>query len=197
MNNYEKIIELANKNNGYVTTKEIKAHGISCAFLTNLVKENKLERIDRGIYMLSTELVDIYYKLQIVNKDAVFSLATALYFHNLSDRIPIIIDITVPYNYSGSLLKNKNVSLNYVKKETLNLGVVEAKTNFGNRIFVYDIERTICDIVKNKDKMDAEIFTKAMQQYASLKTRNSIKLYKYAEILNVKEKLSEYMRILL
>ncbi len=197
MNNYEKIIELANKNNGYVTTKEIKVHGIARAFLTNLVKENKLERIDRGIYMLPTELVDVYYKLQIANKDAVFSLATALYFHNLSDRIPIIIDITVPYNYSGSLLKNKNVSLNYMKKETLNLGVVEAETNFGNRIFVYDIERTICDIVKYKDKMDAEIFTKAMQQYASSKTKNSIKLYKYAEILNVKEKLSEYMRILL
>lgn len=197
MNNYEKIIELANKNNGYVTTKEIKACGIARAFLTSLVKKNKLERIDRGIYMLPTELVDVYYKMQIANKDAVFSLATALYFHNLSDRIPIIIDITVPYNYSGSLLKNKKVSLSYVKKEVLNIGVVEAETNFGNRVFVYDIERTICDIVKNKDKIDAEIFTKAMQKYASSKTRNSIKLYKYAEILNVKEKLSEYMRILL
>ncbi len=197
MNNYEKIIELANNNNGYVTSKEIKAHGIARAFLTNLVKQDKLERVARGVYMLPTELVDIYYKLQIVNKDAVFSLATALYFHNLSDRIPIIIDITVPYNYSGNLLKNKNVSLNYVKKETLNLGVVEAETNFGNKIFVYDIEKTICDIVKNKDKMDAEIFTKAMQKYVLSKTRNSIKLYEYAEILNVKEKLSEYMRILL
>ena len=197
MNNYEKIINLATNNNGYITTKMVMENTIANMYLTNLVKTGKLERIDRGVYILPSEFPDEYYKLQLANKEAIFSFATALYFLGLSDRVPLIIDITVPYNYAGNLLKNNNVSLNYVKKNVLNLGTIEIETNFGNKIKVYDVEKTICDIVKNQTKMDAEIFTKALQNFVVLKNKDLHKLHKYAKELNVEVKLSEYMKVLL
>ena len=111
MNYYDKILKIAQKNNGYVTTKEIVEQNINKRFLTNLVKNNKLIRISRGYYGLPNYIEDDYYILQSKSKNAVFSLATALYLHGLSDRTPLIYNITLPNWYSGSLQKEKMLLL--------------------------------------------------------------------------------------
>ena len=119
MINSDKVIKIANGNNGYVTTKMIKESGIPTIELTRLIKQNKLERISRGYYVLKGSFNDEYYRCQLKSKNAIFSHATALYFYDLSDRTPLYFDITVPNGYNGSLSKDKNVVLHYVKKEYL------------------------------------------------------------------------------
>lgn len=197
MNFYVKILKIVEKNNGYVTTKEVVKNGINKTFLTNLVKNGTLVRISRGYYGLPNYIEDEYYKIASKSKNARFSMATALYLHNLSDRTPLVYNITLPFGYSGVLQKEKKVILNFVKRELLDLGVIEMTSPFGMKIKVYDIERTICDIIKNKNKMDAEIFAKALKEYARSKTKKLNKLMKYAKVMNMTKKVSEYMEILL
>lgn len=197
MTSYNKILKMIESNNGYITTKEIVSNKIDRKFLSNMVKKGMLVRISRAYYGLPSYIEDEYYKLLSKSKNARFSMATALYLHNLSDRTPLIYNITVPYGYSGSLQKEKNVILNFVKKEILDLGVIEMTSPFGMKIKVYDIERTICDIIKNKNKIDAEIFSKALKEYARSKNKNLTKLTKYAKIMNIEHKVREYMEVLL
>lgn len=197
MNFYEKILKIVNKNGGYITTKELVNNNINKKFLTNMVRDCKLIRISRGYYGLPSYIQDDYYILQSKSQNAVFSLLTALYFHDLSERVPLIYNITLPYGYSGALQKEKNVSLNFVKKELLNLGVIEMTSPFGMKIKVYDVERTICDIIKNKNKIDVEIFSKALKRYATKKDKNINKLMKYANKMNIEQKVAEYMEVLL
>lgn len=197
MNFYEKILEIVDKNGGYITTKELVNNNINKKFLTNLVKNEKLIRLSRGYYGLPTYIQDDYYILLSKSQNAVFSLSTALYLHGLSERIPLVYNITLPYGYSGALQKEKNVLLNFVKKELLNLGVVEVESPFGMKIKVYDIERTICDIIKHKNKMDAEIFSKALKFYAKRKDKNINKLMRYAKKMNIEKKVAEYMEVVL
>lgn len=197
MTSYNKILKMIESNNGYITTQEIVSNKIDRKFLSNMVKKGMLVRISRGYYGLPSYIEDEYYKLLSKSKNARFSMATALYLHNLSDRTPLIYNITVPYGYSGSLQKEKNVILNFVKKEILDLGVIEMTSPFGMKIKVYDIERTICDIIKNKNKIDAEIFSKALKEYARSKNKNLTKLTKYAKIMNIEHKVREYMEVLL
>ena len=197
MTSYDKILKMIESNNGYITTKEIVSKEIDRMFLINMVKKGMLVRISRGYYGLPSYIEDEYYKLLSKSKNARFSMATALYLHNLSDRTPLIYNITVPYGYSGSLQKEKNVVLNFVKKEILDLGVIEMTSPFGMKIKVYDIERTICDIIKNKNKIDAEIFSKALKEYARSKNKNLTKLTKYAKTMNIENKVREYMEVLL
>jgi predicted transcriptional regulator of viral defense system len=197
MDFYDKILKIVEKNNGYVTTKEVVKNGINKTFLTNMVKNGTLVRISRGYYGLPNYIEDEYYKIASKSKNARFSMATALYLHNLSDRTPLVYNITLPFGYSGVLQKEKNVILNFVKRELLDLGVIEITSPFGMKIKVYDIERTICDIIKNKNKMDAEIFSKALKDYAKSKNKNLSKLTKYAKALNIEKKVSEYMEVLL
>ena len=68
---------------------------------------------------------------------------------------------------------------------------------FGIKIKVYDVERTICDIIKNKNKIDAEIFSNALKDYAKSKSKNLSKLAKYARKMNIEKKVSKYMEVLL
>ena len=197
MNFYDKILEIVKSNNGYITTKEVVSNGISRIFLTNLVKKGTLIRISKGYYGLPTYIEDEYYKISSKSKNARFSGATALYLHNLSDRVPLLYNITLPNDYSGILQKDKNVIISFVSREILDLGVIEIISPFGMKIKVYDLERTICDIIKYKNKIDAEIFSKALKRYAKSKDKNLNKLTKYARIMKIEKKVSEYMEVLL
>lgn len=106
---------------------------------------------------------------------------TALYLHGLSNRIPIKYDISIKSGYKGSLQKEENVNLFYTKNEVLDLGVINYQLDSGHIIRVYDLDKTICDIIKNKKKIDAEIFNKAIREYFYSKKKNTLRLYKYAK----------------
>ena len=195
--NYDKILKIVKANNGYITTSEVVNNGIARRFLTNMVKDGILVRISKGYYGLPNYIADEYYKIASKSKNARFSMATALYLHNLSNRNPLVYNITLPFGYGGSLQKQKNVILNFVNRNILDLGVMEMTSPFGMKILVYDVERTICDIIKNKNKIDAEIFSEALKNYAKSKNKNLNKLTKYAKIMKIEKKVREYMEVLL
>ncbi len=153
MNNYDKILNYAEENKGYVTTKEVEKLGVNHTFLSNLVKHKKLERVGTGIYKLPTYPIDQFYILSKSSKNMCYSYATSLYLHNMTDRIPLICDVTVPYNYSGNLLNNENVALRYVKNDLFKLGMTDIKTINDLTVHCYDLERTLCDIIKDKNHM--------------------------------------------
>jgi len=197
MKKSEKILEMANINGGYITAKEVRKVNINSTELSRLVKEGILERTARGVYCITDILQDDYYKVQLKSKNCIYSHTTALYFYDLSDRTPLFYELTVPNGYNGILLKNNNIKLHYVKKDIFELGLTTIESPFGMKIRIYDIERCICDIIKNKKKMDIEIFVKALQRYAKYKNKDLNKLMRYANKMNISEKVREYMEVLL
>ena len=195
MSNEHKILDLF-KTKKYITTKEVENVGISRRFLGFLVAKNKIIRLSRGIYTLPNELGDDYFIIGNKSKYAIFSNLTALYFHGLCDRISLKYYVIVKIVYKGSLQKNDNINLYYVKKENFELGLTTIETNYGNNIRVYDVERSICDIIKNKNKLDLELFNKAIRNYYYSKNKNIIRLYDYAEKLSIYEKVRNTFEVL-
>ena len=181
--------------NGYLTTKDVNDNNIPRFYLTKLIKEGKIERVSRGVYIKKNELVDEFVILQSKSKNAIYSNTTALYLHGFSNRIPIKYDITINSGYNGSLQKKDNVNLFYTKRELLELGVINYKLDSGNIIRVYDLDKTICDIIKNKKKIDAEIFNKAIREYFYSKKKNTLKLYEYAKKMNIYNKVRDTFEV--
>lgn len=182
--------------NGYLTTKDVTDNNIPRIYLTKLIKEDKIERVSRGVYIKKNVLVDEFIVLQSKSKYAIYSNTTALYLHGFSNRIPIRYDITIKSGYKGSLQREDNVNLFYTKKELLDLGVINYKLDSGNIIRVYDLDKTICDIIKNKKKIDAEIFNKAIREYFYSKKKNTLKLYEYAKKMNIYNKVRDTFEVL-
>ncbi len=182
--------------NGYLITKDVTEHNIPRTYLTKLIKKNKIERVCRGVYIKKNVLIDEFVILQSKSKYAIYSNTTALYLHGFSNRIPIKYDISIKSGYKGSLQKEENVNLFYTKNELLNLGVINYKLDSGNIIKIYDLDKTICDIIKNKKKIDLEIFNKAIREYFYSKKKNTLKLYEYAKKMNIYNKVRDTFEVL-
>ena len=101
------------ENNTVITVKEAEKIGIKRQTLSNLCKKGILERVKQGVYQKSDTITDEFVKIQ-KNNNVIFSNTTALYFHNLTDRVPNTISITVPqgYNVLHITKKFKNLALN-------------------------------------------------------------------------------------
>ena len=190
----EKILNLFN--NGYLTTKDVTNNNIPKVYLTKMVRNNIIERISRGVYIKSNDIPDEMVVLQNKSKNAIYSNTTSLFLHGLSNRLPIKYDITIKSGYNGSLQNTSNVNLFYVKKELLELGIMNYKLDSGYSIRIYDLERTICDIIKNKKKLDQELVNKAIREYFYGKKKDTIKLYDYAKKLNIYEKVKNTFEVL-
>lgn len=185
------------QNKGIIKTSELKQTGVDTITLTRLVRKGIIERVAKGLYIDANNFEDSYYIFQYQCSKAIFSHETALYFHDLTDRTPIKIMVTIPSGYNTKFIKDKNYEFFYLKQELYSLGKTKVITPYGNEVYCYDIERTICDLVRNKEKIEVYQFTDAMQRYAKLKNKDINKLYRYAEKLNIKEEVRKYMEVLI
>ena len=193
--NYEnKILNLFN--NGFLRNKDLVDNNIPSVYLTRLVNNNVIERVSRGLYVRTNSLPDDLVILQNKSKNAIYSNLTALYLYGFSDRLPIKYDITVNSGYNGSLQEVDNVNLFYTKKELFNLGEIFYRLDSGNLIKVYDLERTICDVIKNKNRLDQELVNKALRKYFYSKEKNTLKLYEYAKKMKIYKKVRSVFEIL-
>lgn len=83
------------------------------------------------------------------------------------------------------------------KKELYEIGITTTKTPGRHPVKVYNIERTLCDILRARDRSDAETIKQAMNSYVHRKGKNLHKLMEYARIFKVEEEIRTYMEVLL
>ena len=62
---------------------------------------------------------------------------------------------------------------------------------------MYDKERTILYIIKDKERIDAQIFREVIKSYFAGKEKNLFKLSKYAVKMNMEQALNRYTEVLL
>ncbi len=144
-----KIKEEVENYGGIITTAVAREKNIPTIYLTRLVREGKLKRIERGIYMTDSGMFDELYILQNRFPKIIYSFETALNLLNLTDKIPHKIEITVNHGYKFND-KPSHVNINYVGNEILNTGVTEKDTVLGNKVRLYSAERTLCDFIRKK-----------------------------------------------
>jgi predicted transcriptional regulator of viral defense system len=190
----KQIKEKMKKRSGIITSKEVNDSDIPTIYLTRMVEKGEIIRADRGIYILPDGDYDEYYFFHKRYKVAVFSYVSALYLHQFTDIIPGEIEITVYKGYNPHRIAG-NVRVHYVTKSIHNLGVTERKTILGNTVKVYDLERTVCDLVKDRDEIETELFSKTINKYVRDKNKDLNKLYAYSKQMKIYEKVREILEV--
>lgn len=181
---------------GVISSSTVTQLGLHRSILQELVDEGEIYPYSRGIYLKKDAWEDDFYLLQQKYKKGIFSHDTALYLLGYSDRTPIKYTMTFPQGYNAKSLKKENVIVKRSILKNYSLGISEVKSSSGNTILVYDLERTLCDIVRGQGS-DIQIVNDAMKRYASSNDKDIHKLMYYAEKLNVKKKIMHYMEVLL
>lgn len=199
MKNYEEVVNFVNKKNNVITTKEFKDAKIGFYHINKLIKDNYISRIGNGIYGKTDSFEDEYFIIQNRYKHAIFSYNTALFFLNKTEVTPNIIDITIPNDYNVSSINTKQIRVHYASRENMELGVIKLKSPFGNTIKAYNLERTICDIVKNENKcgLDIEQRNKVINKAFSNNEINGTTMIHYAKKLRCEKKIRAIMEVMI
>ena len=188
---------IAKENGGIIETKIAALHGISKAMLYKLCKAEKIHRIIKGQYVLSEDMQDELLSISRRSDKIIFSHETALFLHGISDRTPFDHTVTAPSDCIPSSAIKAECKIYYIKPELFKLGKTIMQTPAGNPVPCYDLQRTICDVVRSRNKIATETFLAALKLYAASPNKDLNQLYEYAQQMRVSGVLRHYLQVLL
>ncbi len=193
----EKLVTIAKKHAGFITSGMVTEAGLPRRLLREAVDSGVLYRPARGLYALPEVWEDEYLVAQHRFRRGVFSHESALFLNGVSERTPSILTMTFPRGYNTSTVLSSGIVAKTVAPDLIGLGKIKYRTTFGNKVDAYDIERTLCDLVRGQAVPDVEVVNPAMKRYVLADDRDINKLMSYASKLGVESKIRNYMEVLL
>lgn len=197
MINVQGILELAQGYGGLITTAQVVDAGIPRARISDMVKSDELVRVQRGVYCLPDAWEDEFLATQLRFPKGIFSDGTALYLLGYTDRTPFKLSMTFPRSYRATKAREAGIEVRTCADDVLDLGLTTLKTPYGNEVEGYDLERTLCDMLRGRQDVDVQMLNPAMQQYVKSDGKNIQKLLEYAFALGVERKMRNYLEVLL
>jgi len=197
LNKFEALDSILYRNRGFIRTAEVEASGVSKTYFGKYIKERGLERVAHGLYMSQDAWIDEMYVIQVRYPSAVFSHETASYLLGLAEREPIQFAVTLKAGANTTGLSKQGVKVYKVKDEIFEKGVIEVQTPTGQTVRAYDAERTVCDLVRSRRKLDAQEVQAAFRAYMGKKEKNIPLLLRYAKSFKVEKIIRGYLEVLL
>ena len=177
------------KYGGMMRTTQLAEEKIFYPQREKLIADGYVGKIRRGYYQWIDP--DDFSEVRTVIHlfpDAILCMDTALRYYGYSDRTPGDWHLAVSKDSGKSRFKIDYpfVKPYYVEPAVLELGLTTGSMD-GHAIRIYDKERLICDCLRYRNKMDKEIFNKAIQKYIADPEKSIPKLMEYAGPLRVKK----------
>lgn len=177
---------------------ELQKQGHSYYQIVKMVECGALVRLSKSYYEnanFSGDLNDFYYVRAYATQGVVCLMSAAVYY-NLTTFRPDAVDVAVPPKAKLSTQpENLKINLHYFSGERLSLGVKTIRQN-KNTFKIYDIEKTVVDIVSNRNKVGIEETKEILVNYLARKNKNLNNLYRYAEKLSCLKILKTYLEVL-
>lgn len=184
------------KHGGILKTPELSSLGFSSRQIKKLLDEKIIAKIKYGYYEFSGAIPRDEIVIARLFPKAVIFLESALLHYEYTDRIPSAWQIAVNKNSEKSQYKMDNffVEPYYLEPKFIEVGV--NRIELGEiTIKIYDRDRTICDVLRYEKKIEKEVFSNAIQRYIKDRKKNIRKLFEYAEVFNIKNKVQTYIGV--
>lgn len=181
--------EIFDRYGGMMRTTQLAEEKVFYPQRQKLMEDGHIEKVRRGYYQWNSS--EDFSEVGTVTRlfpDAILCMGTALRYYGYSDRTPGDWHLAVSKD-SGKSRFNIDypfVKPYYIEPTVLELGLTKG-TMDGHKIRIYDKDRVICDCLRYRNKMDKEIFNKAIQNYIADPEKSIPKLMEYAGSLRVKK----------
>lgn len=182
MNDINTVKEIFLQHGGIMRRKELTLEKIYYGQISSLIQEGVIEKIRPGYYQwIDPDNLSEVVTITRLYPDGILCMDTALLHYGYSDRTPAQWHIAVSKysNRTRFKLDYPFVKPYYIAPDVLEIGLCEQEID-GNKVRMYDKERVICDCLRYRNKMDREIFNKAIQSYVRDNGKNIPKLMEYA-----------------
>lgn len=200
----KKLKELFLKNKGVLTTKKLNQAGITNYKIRKLLSERIITRISRGYYLYNELHLYDYEMISSLFPEAIIYLESALLLHGYTDRIPNEWKIAVGRNMRRDryTINYPKIKAHYIEENLLEIGVKEIETypdveDQSKKIItkIYDKDKTICDVIKHRNKIDQEVVHQAIRRYIEDNDKNLNHLYQYGRKLNIIGVVERYIGV--
>lgn len=190
------IQNLFGQNMGIMTTDSLLSNNISNYTIQKLLETNLLERVKTGWYRWWTgNELEIIQVSKLVS-EGVFCLFTAWTYYELSNFVSPNYHLAIPKSKKIKLPEYPPIQLYYWDNHSYDIGITTAEIE-GAKVQIYDIEKSVCDAVKFRNKQGMDIAKEVVKNYLKRPDRDIVKLQRYAEQLRVTHQISNFLEILL
>ena len=193
---YKKLKESFEKNNWVLKTAELNKLGFDSRKINKLLEKDVIKKIKYGYYILSDSFPDEKVVIARLFPDSVIFLESALYHYNYTERVPGKWQIAVEKHSYPEKFSNEYVDIEpfFIVDKFFRLGINQIEKN-GVKIKIYDIDKTICDVLRYEKKLENEVFRNAIQKYINNGSKDINNLIKYSKQLNIYKKMQTYIGV--
>lgn len=185
------IIDTVQQQGGFINTGEVKSRG-EYEQLRHAAEEGNLVRIRKGVYAETSALANNMIDVERIVPRGVLCLYSAFSHHGLSTQVPSSTCIAIDARRKVRLPDYPIIDLYYWKKEYLEFGIMQKEIS-GYDVLITDLERTVCDAVKYRNKIGLDVCGEVIDSYLKKDNRNISLLHEYAQKLRVKNILTTYL----
>lgn len=192
----QKLNKLFNKNKGILKTNQLKKAGFSDRKIKKLLIQGKINKIKRGYYEINNNIYPEDVIIARLFPEAIIYLESALFHYKYIDRVPSETQIAVNKNNEKSKYKIDYplIKVFYIEPKILQIGV-DYYEKMGIKIKIFDRDKTICDVIRYRNKLDVEIFRKSIKSYINDQNKNLKNLELYSKKLNIQDKIDKYLGV--
>jgi len=196
MTKREQILAIFKQKGGIVKLNEITNQGINKYHLQKLVDNGEVEKLQHGIYKLVEYQTNEFVELKKIIPNGIICLYSAWNYYELTTYIPHEYHVAIEKKSKIKLADYPPIKLYYWDSSIFQIGVIIEK--FDNiEIHIYDIEKSVCDAVKFRNKIGKDILNEILTNYLKRQDKNIDKLIKYAKKLRIETILKNYLDVLL
>lgn len=188
------IVSFIREHGGYIRAKDIDNRAMYDQLLAEVANGNVI-RIRNGIYALPEEMAKTMIDVEKIVPGGVVCMYSAWAYYELTTKLPPDICIAIEKKRKVILPDFPPVALYYWSQSAFDLGVSEREIE-GYKVRIYDLEKSVCDAVKFRNKIGVDISSEILKNYLVRSDRNLTRLNEYAKkmrLANIMIGLIDYL----
>lgn len=183
----DKIIFYLKSHGGVARFSSIRKAGFHPDLLKSIEKENKVEKIGRGLYRLTGGTLGShpdYVTAYLQAPKGVICLLSALYFYRATSEIPRFVDIAITSGSRANKIKYPPVKFYHFSPKAWEAGIENHEIG-GHKIRIYSLAKTVADCFKFRNRIGADVAREALKIAVREKHIKPQEIMKYAKICRV------------
>ena len=158
------------------------------------VRSGELIRLRNGLYATPDSINGSMVDIEAIVPGGVLCLYSAWSHYKLTTHVPNAFYVAISRSRKIILPKFPVIRLVFQRSELLEIGKVKENIQ-GFHIWITDIERSVCDSVKYRNKIGIDVMNEIIDNYLLIPDRNLTKLTEYAKELKVYSTLYQILQI--
>ena len=186
------------ENKKFITTAELKDMGYSYYKIGKLEEQGMLLRVNRSTYENLTYKGDEndFFSAEAFVPNGVICLMSAARYYELTNFLPDAVNVAIERKKKVNTLPEwPEIRIFYFDTSRMDLGVTEVRDG-DNCFHIFDIEKTVVDIIYYRNKIGIEETSEVLRNYLKRRDRQIDRLYSYAKCLRCEKIVRTYLEVL-